>query len=64
LPTNSVDQAQRGVDAQGLTDFTTVQSYADTAVKCRHDKLDALHQLFTTGAWLPPPCRPSRIATF
>lgn len=39
---------------QGLTDFAIVQSYLDTAAKWGLDKLDALRQLFTTGAWLPP----------
>lgn len=42
----------------GLTDFATVQSYLDTATKWGHGKLDALHQLFTTGAWLPPALTP------
>jgi len=42
----------------GLTDFAIVQSYLDTATKWRLDKLDALHQLFTTGAWLPPALTP------
>src|ERR1700716_2697183 len=42
----------------GLTDFAIVQSYLDTATKWGHDKLDALHQLFTTGAWLPPALTP------
>lgn len=44
---------------QGLTDFAIVQSYLDTATKWGHDKLDALHQLFTTGAWLPPALTPA-----
>jgi transposase len=44
---------------QGLIDFATVQSYLDTATKWGHDKLDALHQLFTTGAWLPPALTPA-----
>jgi transposase len=38
----------------GLIDFAIVQSYLDTATKWGLDKLDALRQLFTTGAWLPP----------
>jgi transposase len=38
----------------GLADFAIVQSYLDTATKWGMDKLDALRQLFTTGAWLPP----------
>jgi transposase len=42
----------------GLTDFAIVQSYLDTATKWGLDKLDALHQLFTTGAWLPPALTP------
>jgi transposase len=44
---------------QGLTDFAIVQSYLDTATKWGLDKLDALHQLFTTGAWLPPALTPA-----
>jgi transposase len=44
---------------QGLTDFAIVQSYLDTATKWGLDKLDALHQLFTTGAWLPPTLTPA-----
>ena len=38
----------------GLTDFAIVASYLDTANKWGHDKLDALHQLFTTGPWTIP----------
>ncbi len=38
----------------GLVDFAIVQSYLDTATKWGLDKLAALRQLFTTGAWLPP----------
>lgn len=44
---------------QGLTDFAIVTSYLDTAQKWGIDKLDALQQLFTTGAWLPPALTPS-----
>jgi transposase len=43
---------------QGLTDFAIVTSYLDTATKWGLDKLDALNQLFTTGAWLPPALHP------
>jgi transposase len=42
----------------GLTDFAIVQSYLDTATKWGLDKLDVLHQLFTTSAWLPPALTP------
>jgi transposase len=35
---------------QGLIDFALVHSYLDTATKWGIDKLDALRQLFTTGA--------------
>lgn len=42
----------------GLIDFVIVQSYLDTATKWGLDKLDALRQLFTTGAWLPPTLTP------
>jgi transposase len=44
---------------QGLTDFAIVHSYLDTAAKWGLDKLDALRQLFTTGAWLPPALSPA-----
>ncbi|MGH3857457.1 MAG: IS66 family transposase, partial [Pseudonocardiaceae bacterium] len=44
---------------QGLTDFAIVHSYLDTATKWGIDKLHALRQLFTTGAWLPPDLKPS-----
>ena len=44
---------------QGLIDFAIVQSYLDTATKWGIDKLDALRQLFTTGAWLPPALTPA-----
>ena len=44
----------------GLTNFAIVQSYLDTATTWGHDKLDALHQLFTTGAWLPPALTPGQ----
>ena len=44
---------------QGLIDFALVHSYLDTATKWGLDKLDALRQLFTTGAWLPPALTPA-----
>jgi transposase len=44
---------------QGLTDFAIVHSYLDTATKWGINRLDALRQLFTTGAWLPPTLKPS-----
>jgi transposase len=43
----------------GLADFAIVQSYLDTAAKWGLDKLDALRELFTTGAWLPPALTPA-----
>lgn len=43
----------------GLADFAIVHSYLDTANKWGIDKLDALRQLFTAGAWLPPALAPS-----
>lgn len=43
---------------QGLADFAVVQSYLSTATKWGLDTLDALTQLFTTGAWLPPTAQP------
>ncbi len=44
---------------QGLADFAIVHSYLDTANKWGINKLDALRQLFTTGAWLPPALAPN-----
>ena len=44
---------------QGLIDFALVHSYLDTATKWGIDKLDALRQPFTTGAWLPPALTPA-----
>jgi transposase len=43
----------------GLADFAIVQSYLDTATKWGLAKLDALRQLFTAGAWLPPALTPA-----
>ncbi len=44
---------------QGLIDFAIVRSYLDTATKWGLDKLNALRQLFTTGAWLPAALTPA-----
>jgi transposase len=44
---------------QGLIDFAVVRSYLDTATKWGLDQLDVLHQLFTTGPWLPPALTPA-----
>ncbi|MCW2898527.1 MAG: transposase [Streptosporangiaceae bacterium] len=44
---------------QGLIDFAVGQSYLSTVGKWGLDKLDALEQLFTTGAWIPPALTPS-----
>lgn len=38
---------------QGLADFAVVQSYLATANRWGINKFDALHQLFTTGPWIP-----------
>ena len=35
--------------------FVTIRSYIQTAAAHGHNRLDVLHQLFTTGAWQPPP---------
>ena len=43
----------------GLADFAIVHSYLSTARKWGKDGLDALRQLFTTGAWLPPAAAPT-----
>lgn len=47
---------------QGLADFAVVQSYLSTASKWGRDRLDALAELFTTGAWLPPALEPTAAA--
>ena len=47
---------------QGLIDFAVVQSYLSTVGKWGKDKLDALEDLFTTGAWLPPALTPGHVA--
>lgn len=44
---------------QGLTDFAVVQSYLSTAANWGHSRYDALHQLFTTGPWIPPGLTPT-----
>lgn len=38
----------------GAAAFATIRSYIQTAALNGHNRLDALHQLFTTGPWLPP----------
>jgi transposase len=43
----------------GLVDFAVVHSYLDTGHKWGLDKLHALRELFTTGAWLPPALTPA-----
>jgi transposase len=44
---------------EGLTEFAVVHSYLATAAKWGKDKYQALTELFTTGAWLPPALAPS-----
>lgn len=43
---------------EGIADVAVVASYLSTATKWGPDKIDVLHQLFTTGAWLPPAVAP------
>ena len=38
----------------GAQSFITVRSYIQTAAAHGLNRLEALHQLFTTGPWLPP----------
>jgi transposase len=46
---------------QGLADFAVVQSYLSTAANWGLSRCHALHQLFTTGHWIPPALdRPQR----
>ncbi len=40
--------------ADGAEAFATIRSYIQTAALNGHNRLAALRQLFTTGAWLPP----------
>jgi transposase len=40
---------------QGAARFAAVRSYLQTADDHGHNLLDACRELFTTGAWLPPP---------
>jgi transposase len=44
---------------QGLADFAVVQSYLSTAIKWGLTRWQALHQLFTTGPWIPPALTPA-----
>jgi transposase len=41
--------------ADGAQAFVTIRSYIQTAAAHGHNRLDVLHQLFTTGPWQPPP---------
>jgi transposase len=43
---------------QGLADFAVVQSYLSTANRWGISRFQALHQLFTTGPWIPPALTP------
>ena len=43
----------------GLADFAVVPSYLSTTTKLDLTSIDVLEQLFTTGAWLPPPPPPA-----
>ncbi len=42
----------------GLAGFAVVQSYLSTATRWGITRFDALHQLFTTGPWIPAGLRP------
>jgi transposase len=44
---------------QGLAEFALVQSYLSTAAKWGISKLDALRDLFSGNAWLPPGLEPA-----
>ena len=55
----AADLRRRLAHPNGLIDFAIVQSYLDTATKWGRDKLEVLHELFTTGAWLPPALTPA-----
>jgi len=47
---------------QGLADFAVVQSYLSTATRWGITRFNALHQLFTTGPWIPPGLTPPAAA--
>jgi transposase len=44
---------------EGLADFAIIQSYLSTATKWGISKLDALRDLFSGHAWIPPGLEPS-----
>ena len=44
---------------EGLAEFALVQSYLSTAAKWGISKLDALRDLFSGNAWLPPGLEPA-----
>lgn len=47
---------------QGLGEYAVVQSYLTTAAAWGISRLEALHSLFTTGAWIPPALTPETTA--
>lgn len=46
-------------NAGGIADFAVVTSLPIHSHQVGQDKIDVLHQLFTTGAWLPPAVNPA-----
>jgi transposase len=44
---------------EGLAEFAVVQSYLSTAAHWGITRFEALHQLFTTGPWIPPALTPA-----
>jgi transposase len=71
FPSNEAERTIRPVKVQqrgsggswrtleGLAGFALVQSYLSTATKWGISKLDALRDLFTGNAWLPPSLEPT-----
>jgi transposase len=47
---------------EGLAQFAVVQSYLSTAGHWGLTRFEALHRLFTTGAWIPPALTPAAAA--
>lgn len=47
---------------EGLAQFAVVQSYLSTARHWGITRFEALHQLFTTGPWIPPGLSPTAAA--
>ncbi len=54
--TDQISGTFRGVNHAKA--FATIRSYLDTAAKNNKNRYQALLELFSTGAWLPPEVAP------